>query len=63
MTHYTYVDSRTGEKLTHKIVPKHDRGASNKPRIRVICFDPPTFCPKSLPLLNLRQSLNCKWCA
>ena len=39
MTHYTYTDQRTGEKLAHKIVPEHDRGASNKPRIRVICFD------------------------
>lgn len=39
MTHYTWTDERTGERLTHKIVPKHDRGASNRPRIRVICFD------------------------
>lgn len=28
--HYTYVDERTGERLTHQIVPKHDRGASKE---------------------------------
>ena len=37
-THYTWTNNK-GQEFRHRIVPPHDRGASNRPRIRVICFE------------------------